>query len=181
MIPTLAISRGLAVLTVLAVAGLPGEARAASRTFQSLSGSWGGGGTATFEGGQSERLRCTASYRAAAGGADLSLAIRCASASAKVDLRASLAQRGGQVTGTWEERQFNIGGGAAGRVTVSDIRLNFSGGLTGGMSVTLNGSNSHSVSISAQGSNLRAVSIALSRRLPAASRSAADRAARTYS
>ena len=153
-----------AILMAALVAATSTQTSAATGTVQHLAGSWRDIGAATFDGGQSERLRCTASYRSAAGGNNLSLAIRCASPSTNVELRASLSNQSGQVSGTWEERQFNVAGGATGRLTGSGIKLSFSGGLSGGMSVVLKGPNSHSVSIAAQGSGLRNVTMALNRR-----------------
>jgi hypothetical protein len=39
-------------------------------------------------------------------GHNLTQNLRCASPSYKIDTKASLAVRGGQVTGNWEERQY---------------------------------------------------------------------------
>ena len=47
-------------------------------------------------------------------GAGLGLAIRCASTSNKIELRATLIYSGGKISGKWEERQFNAGGSVTG-------------------------------------------------------------------
>jgi hypothetical protein len=141
---------------------IPASAFAQS-PFATLNGSWSGAGQIKLEGGSSESLKCKAYYTTKEDGAGLGLAIRCASASNKIELRANLNYASGKVTGDWEERQFN----AAGRVTgqASSNRLNLSiegGGVTGSMTVALDGGR-HSVSIQTTGTGLKAVNINLSR------------------
>jgi len=84
--------------------------QAADNPFQSLAGTWNGSGTANFEGGTKESLRCKGYYTNGSGGANLGLSIRCANASAKVELRANLNYANGAVTGEWEERTYNQSG-----------------------------------------------------------------------
>jgi hypothetical protein len=151
-----------AVALLLAAVGAAGSAHAAT-PFNALEGSWAGGGRAVFEGGKSERLRCTANYRSSKSGRHLNLAIRCASASTNTDLRASLTSRGAGLSGSWEERTFNVGGGASGKATGSSMRLRFSGGASGTLSVSVSRA-SQAVSISTQGTALRGISLSLSRR-----------------
>jgi len=135
---------------------------AAASPFDMLAGSWSGNGKATFDNGQSEALRCSAMYRSLGNGAQLRLAIRCASASAKVDLRATLAHAGGRVSGNWEERTYNAGGTVSGTASGSSVRMAFTGGIGGTMSLSVSRS-SHQVSINAAGSSLRTVSMSLSK------------------
>ena len=92
----------------------------------------------------------------------MGLAIRCASASAKIDLRSLLAYEGGRVSGNWEERTFNASGEVTGRASSGSMTLNIGGGISGSMSVSLSGS-SQSVSIRTSGSGLKGVSISLRR------------------
>lgn len=128
-----------------------------------LAGSWSGSGTARFEGGQSERLTCRGHYTVKDGGAGIGLALRCASTSAKIDLRSLLNYQGGRVTGSWEERSFNASGGVSGRASSGNLSLAISGGgLSGSMSVSFSGSR-QSVSINTTGSGLKGVSISLRR------------------
>lgn len=135
----------------------------AASPFGMLDGSWSGSGRAQFEGGQSESLRCNAYYTSSDSGRTLGLAIRCASASNKIEIRGRLFYRGGRVSGTWEERTFNASGTAAGRANDNQIVLSLAGGVSGSMSVVASRSR-QSVSISTQGTALRGVRIALSRR-----------------
>lgn len=138
------------------------DARADS-ALDKLSGSWSGTGEATFEGGRSERLSCRAYYRGARGDNDHSFSIRCASASGKVELRASLSVKGSAVRGRWEERQHNATGALSGRVSSHAMRLDIKGGVSGGLSVNLNGDNRHSVSLRSTGTSLQSVDIGLRR------------------
>jgi len=126
-----------------------------------MAGSWSGAGTVRFEGGKTERLSCRGHYTGRAQG--IGIALRCASASAKIDLRSTLTYRDGGVSGNWEERSFNASGSASGRASSGSLRLAISGGgLSGSMSVSFT-SSSQSVSISTSGASLRAVSINLRR------------------
>src|SRR5688572_4449506 len=78
--------------------------------FAGLGGSWSGSGHIRLENGQREAIRCSANYVSRSGGAALGLSLRCASASGRVELRASLEARGNRVTGTWEERSYGVSG-----------------------------------------------------------------------
>ena len=135
----------------------------AATPFNTLEGRWSGGGRAIFEGGKTERLRCTANYSSSSRGNHLNMSIRCASPSASTDLRASLTHRGGGLRGNWEERTFNVGGGASGNSTRSSMRVRFRGGASGTLSVSVSRS-SQAVSISTQGTALKGISLRLTRR-----------------
>lgn len=156
------VSRPLAAIVIAASALMTTPSHAAS-PFETLAGSWSGRGKVEFNDGQSEQLRCSAYYKSMANGNQLRLSIRCASAAAKVDLRATLAYAGGSVSGSWEERTFNVAGNVSGSATSSGIRLAYSGGGTGGsMNVSMSRS-SHQVSITSTGSGLKAVTMSLGR------------------
>lgn len=126
-----------------------------------LSGSWSGGGSIRLSDGRSERLHCRANY-SARGGGGLGLSLRCASQSYKIDLRSSLAVRSDRVRGSWEERSFNAGGDVVGSARSGALHLNFSGTMTGSMSVNFSNS-SQRVSIKTDGGGLSSVSLSLSR------------------
>jgi hypothetical protein len=132
--------------------------------FAELGGTWKGAGQARFADGTSERLRCRAYYTPKAGGNQLGLALRCASTSTKIEIRASLFNNQGRVTGSWEERTFNASGRATGRASGGSFNLAIAGGgLTGTMSVSSSGSK-QTVSITTSGGgSLRSVSMSLSR------------------
>jgi hypothetical protein len=135
----------------------------ADSPFASLAGAWSGTGQVHLTGGQHEALKCKAYYNPKAGGAELSLAMRCASASAKLDFRATLEYVGGAVTGSWEERSYNASGQVTGKASNNNLSLHINGGgLTASMSVQLTGA-SQAVSISTNGAGFTGVSIHLSK------------------
>ena len=129
--------------------------------FPRLAGSWSGNGTVHLDQGKSEQISCRAYYNAKSAGADLALAIRCASSSYKIEMRATLSQQNGQVTGQWEERTFNAAGAVSGRAT-DGLNLAISGAVSGTMSVT-SGEASQRIEIKTVGSGLAGVTISLAR------------------
>lgn len=138
------------------------EVAQSAGSFAQLSGSWNGGGKVQFADGKSERISCRAYYNPK-GGDELGLAIRCASTSYKIEIRASLQNENGRLSGRWEERTFNAQGDVTGRASHGSIRMSINGGgLSGSMSVSYGGS-SQAVSISTEGTNLKGVTINLSR------------------
>lgn len=150
---------------LVAVAGLLAAAvpARADAPFSTLVGSWTGSGQVRLENGKSEGIKCKAYYTSKDGGQGLSLAFRCASASNKIDMRATLASSGSAVSGSWEERTFNAAGNVTGKVDGSNINLSIiGGGLTGSMSVSFGGNN-QSVLISTEGSAFKGLRISLQR------------------
>jgi hypothetical protein len=153
----------LALIAAASLFALAPSAALAENPFATLNGTWSGAGQIKLEGGSSESLKCRAYYTAKDDGAGLGLAIRCASASNKIELRANLTYAGGKVSGDWEERQFNAGGSVTGQASGNKINLAITGGgVNGSLTVALSGA-SHSVSIQTTGIGLRAVNINLSR------------------
>lgn len=92
-----------------------------------LAGRWTGGGQITLSGGGSESVKCIATYQVSGGGNTVRQALRCASASYKIDAVANLSINGSNVSGDWEERTYSTTGGIGGRVTPSGYNLNISG------------------------------------------------------
>jgi hypothetical protein len=134
----------------------------ADTPFQTLAGTWNGSGRITLDNGKSEALKCRAFYTQRESDR-LGIALRCASASNKIELRANLNQTGNKVAGSWEERTFNASGSVTGRVSSERIHLSIAGGtFSGSMNVAITGAR-HSVSIQTNGIGLKAVSISLSR------------------
>lgn len=151
-----------AIITLVVASGLS-EARAdAAGTFATMGGSWAGSGQMRLESGRTENLRCRANYSARKDGQGLGIALRCASASSKVDLRANLTASGNRISGNWEEREFNTGGNASGSASGNQISLSINGGIDGSMSVTTNGGR-QSVSITTDNVALKGIKMSLSR------------------
>lgn len=158
---TLAMRRTPLALAAMAIAAAAFTAPASAGVLAGLVGSWGGGGTATFEGGTREKLRCNGYYKGA--GSDLSMVIRCASPSgAKIELRGTVKESGGRVSGQWEERTYNATGVLSGSAAEGSLKAGISGAITGSMSVAFS-SGSQTVSISTTGTALRTVNISFSR------------------
>jgi hypothetical protein len=145
----------------IALLGAWGSAQAAS-AFTGLGGSWSGTGHIKLENGQREAIRCSANYVTRSGGNAMGLSLRCASASGRVELRASLEARGTRVTGTWEERSYGVSGDISGVANGGNLRLTFGGSLSGAMLVTTNG-NSQSISVRTDTSALQGVNVSLRR------------------
>jgi hypothetical protein len=97
------------------------------------------------------------------GGAELGLALRCASASNKIELRANLTSSGNRVSGSWEERAFNATGSVSGHASGNRLNLSIDGGgFSGSMAVTTTGK-SQVIAESTQGIALRGVNVNLQR------------------
>lgn len=121
--------RGI-VAKMATVAGLPlcmllsaGETRA--DPLGELPGRWSGSGSIRMANGTTQSVKCVATYFVA--GSNVTQNLRCASPSYKIDTKASLAVRGGQVTGNWEERQYAQTGTVSGRMTSNGFNLQISG------------------------------------------------------
>lgn len=149
-----------AVTAATASVGLADTAQAAA-AFNALKGSWSGSGTARFSSGESERIRCNARY--SGGGSNLHLNLRCASASAQINLRGNLDARGNVVLGDWNESSYNLSGSARGALGANSVRLKISGGANGFLTLNVSG-NRHSVAVSTAGSPLTGVNVSMRRR-----------------
>lgn len=156
------ITSAAALSASLLLAATAAQAKPAN-PFANLAGGWSGGGTASFDGGRSEKLRCTATYKPGAGGNTLAMTIRCANASLNVQLNGNLRYNNGRVSGSWSESSTGAGGSAAGRAGPSSLRLRIGGDLSGNLSVSYSGS-SQSVSIATNNSAFRRASFNLHRR-----------------
>jgi len=154
-------SRGVAA--GLALACLAAMPAAADGPFSGLSGTWRGAAKIRLQSGSSETLKCFAYYTPKGTGAELGLAIRCASASNKIELRAQLQVVGSRVSGRWEERTYNAAGDVTGSAQAGRLNLSIDGGaFKGSMAVRTSGG-SQTVSIKTEGIALQGVNIDLSR------------------
>jgi hypothetical protein len=133
------------------------DASAEDSAFSGLVGAWSGGGSVRLENGKSERLKCKGYYNAK-DASGLGMAINCGSAAFKINMRAKLTNSGGQIAGTWEEREFNQVGDLSGKATTSGFSLKFRGAISGTISVAMSGG-SQSVSISTGGPGFTGVSL----------------------
>jgi len=133
---------------------------AGDNPFEGLDGAWGGTGSVRLENGTTERLKCKGYYNAKANG--LGMAINCGNAGFRINMRANLTNSGNQISGTWEEREFNQAGDISGKSTGSGFMLKFSGAITGSMSVTMTGA-TQTVSISTGGPGFTGVNLSFAK------------------
>jgi hypothetical protein len=161
---TIALCCGSTGRSVLALAAglLSALPAAADPSFRSLAGTWRGEGRVQLASGQSEALSCKAYFTAKDEGATLGIALACASASNKIDLRASLQNNGAGISGTWEERSFNSTGDVRGAADGDRIDLTITGTIEATMSITLEGQ-SQLISISTDGKGFKSVDLELQR------------------
>lgn len=155
----------VSTLAAVAIAALAATSAAADTQspFATLAGTWSGSGHVRLEGGKSEAIRCKAYYTTKSEGSALGMAIRCASASNKIEMRADLTYANGAVAGSWEERTYNAAGQVSGKASSDRLSLTIDGGgLNGNMSVKLGGG-SQSVNITTTGSTFRGLDLSLSR------------------
>jgi hypothetical protein len=152
------LAAGVLALVALGVSAGAGAANPLAK----MSGSWSGAGEFRLQDGRSERIRCNAFY-APKGRARLGLALRCASAGNRIELRASLVSRGSRVSGSWEERSYNAAGTVSGVAAGSSLRLAFDGGVLSGVMVVTTNGRSQSISVRTDTSALRGVNISLRR------------------
>jgi hypothetical protein len=106
---------------------------------------------------------CKAYYATTDPTGRLSIVLRCASPSQKIELRAQLVAQGPNLTGIWEERTYNASGTVTGQATDRQITLSVDGGgFTATMLVVQDGEH-QSVSIATQGVGFTKVSVSLTR------------------
>jgi len=137
-------------------------AQAGTTSFQDLAGTWRGDGRVQLVTGQSESLSCKAYFTSKDAGAGLGIALACASASNKIDLRAALAKSGQAISGSWEERSFNSTGSVSGSFANDRIELMIEGTIKATMSITLEGK-SQLISIATDGQGFKSVDLELER------------------
>ena len=141
----------------------PVVADKALASFADFGGSWSGTGILSLQNGNVESLKCKAYYTPKSDGTGVGIAIRCASASNSLELRAALTSQNRKISGSWEERTFNATGDVSGNISERRIDLAISGGgFKGMMLVTMDGSNQE-VSIQTEGIALKAITISFSR------------------
>lgn len=142
---------------------LAGSGASSASDFDALLGFWKGPGRIEFTDGSSEALVCKAYYASSDQPKRLSIVLRGASRSNKIELRAKLLAEGARMTGTWEERTFNASGTVSGTATGSDISLTIDGGGFSATMLVNQDEKQQTVSISAQGVAFTKVSVSLSR------------------
>jgi hypothetical protein len=110
--------------SAVAVASFPGASIANSpSSLEHLAGRWTGDGRLGFKDGKAETVSCRATYVTAEATAELKQTIRCASASGKIEVKSSVTEKNGALTGTWTELIYNMSGELTGQVTPRGLRV----------------------------------------------------------
>lgn len=127
-----------------------------------LTGYWTGNGSISLASGKTERVKCSVIYKAE-GANQIRQTMRCASADYAINALAELRIKGGQVSGTWEERTYSAKGDVTGRFAGESFSLQIQGAnFSAAMSVTL-ANCKQSLSITPQGLDVSKVSISLAK------------------
>lgn len=111
--------------TVVAAVAFTGTALAGP--IELLPGRWTGWGQMTMDGGNTEKVKCIATYFSENGGRELRHNLRCASTNYQIDAVARLNVVGSKVTGDWEERKYSTGGAVNGQVVGDGINVSIVG------------------------------------------------------
>ena len=128
--------------------------------FAAIAGNWTGSGTIDLTGDIHEKLRCRASYTHGKSNNSLVLAIRCASDNYKFELTSNVVERGGQISGQWNETAYKVSGSISGRVSGNRITATAKGdSFNAAITVNTTG-NKQSVTITPQATYITNVQIA---------------------
>jgi hypothetical protein len=135
--------------------------------FAAIAGSWTGSGTIDLTNDIHEKLRCRANYNYGQSTSSLVLAIRCASDNYKFELTSNVVERGGQISGQWNETAYKVSGSISGRVSGNRITAVAKGdSFNAAIAVNTTG-NKQSVTITPQATYIVNVQIAMGRAAPA--------------
>lgn len=146
-------------LCAVLLAGASSAVFANSSPMKDLAGRWSGGGQITLSNGETEQLKCVATYQVS--GSSVRQALRCASASYKIDSVANLSIQGSSVSGDWTENTYSTSGGITGRTTTSGFNLSISGPtFSAAMQVSTTACR-QSIHISPSGLNVSRISLSL--------------------
>jgi hypothetical protein len=127
-----------------------------------LTGYWSGNGSIALSNGKTERVKCSVLYKAD-GGTQIRQTMRCASPDYSINSLAELRVKGGQVSGTWEEKTYSAKGDVTGRFGGDSFALSIKGAaFSAVMNVTLS-SCKQSLNITPEGLEVTRVSINLAK------------------
>lgn len=153
-----------ALPAVLGLWLIPGPVLGPARAdpIRDLSGYWSGNGSIALANGKTERVKCNVIYRAE-GTTQIRQTMRCASADYSINALAELRLKGGQVSGTWEEKTYAAKGDVTGRFGGDGFTLSIQGKtFSAAMNLVLS-TCKQSLSITPQGLEVTRVSISLAK------------------
>ena len=155
---------GLAVCAA-AMLSLGAQAASAAGLFAEMAGSWRGEGWVTWSTGETEILRCTATYEVADDGNKIDQNLTCATDTTKLIVKSTISFRpaAGAIVGTWSETTYGVNGRVSGSASEGRIQALVQSGdkkFTARVSVTTRGGE-QTVTISPQNIELAEVSVTL--------------------
>ena len=107
-----------------------------------LPGRWSGPGNIQMTNGETEQMRCIATYFVKGNGASVKQNLRCAGQGYKIDAVTNLTVANGRVSGGWEERTWATTGSIKGDMQNDGFNLTIDGpGFTAAMAVKTNNCN----------------------------------------
>lgn len=155
--------KAFAGFAAAAVFGVIGCWTALAEPIGDLAGFWSGNGAVTLSSGNTERVKCSVFYKAADNNSQLKQTLRCASADYTINATADLQVKGGQVTGSWEEKTYAAKGEVTGRYSGEAFALTIQGAnFSASMNVALSACK-QSINISPKGLEVTKVIIGLSK------------------
>jgi len=151
---------------------------AGGHPFAMMSGTWSGGGMMDMTNEIHERIRCRANYDYGQANSSLALSIKCASDNYKFELTSNVVERGGAISGTWNEAAYGVSGSISGRVNGGRVSAVAKGdSFTAALTVNTNGTR-QSVTITPQATYIVNVQINMSKTVIAATPAAGKAKAR---
>ena len=90
-------------------------------------GWWIGEGRLGFRGGESETIKCRATYRQARSPNEMDQTIRCATTSGTVEIRSALKLTDGKLAGVWHERKYDLRGEFTGTAVPGGFKVKVAG------------------------------------------------------
>jgi len=91
--------------------------------FAGFAGRWVGEGQLGYSNGENEKIKCRLTYFISQKGHSLEQNIRCGTSGAKIEINSKIDHQDGELSGTWLERTYNIGGNVTGRITNQGIKI----------------------------------------------------------
>ncbi len=124
-------------------------------------GQWTGWGHMTHDSGNTERVKCIATYIKENDGRELRHNLRCASSNYRIDAIAQLKVSRGRVSGEWQERTYSTGGAVSGRARCDGINVRIVGNAFSATMLVDTGRCAQSMSIAPQGKGVRWMAVKL--------------------
>ncbi len=126
-----------------------------------LPGRWSGPGNILMSNGETEKMRCIATYFVEGGGGSVKQNLRCAGQGYKIDAISNLRVANGRISGGWEERTWDTKGSISGDVKEDGFNLTIDGpGFSAAMAVKTNNCN-QSINITPRGNAVARISMNL--------------------